>query len=83
MKYFIFRNQTIEQFFGDKNCAYSGYDDITLVPAEAENYIWFYQVPVNSDSRMLSQEIDSFAEKLELVVGSINSAKPFIVFTLE
>ncbi|MBO4871672.1 MAG: HAD-IIIC family phosphatase [Muribaculaceae bacterium] len=83
MKYFIFRNQTIEQFFGDKNCAYSGYDDITLVPAEAENYIWFYQMPVNSDSRLLSREINSFAEKLELVATSINPAKPFIVFTLE
>ena len=50
MRYFVFRNQTVEPFLGDKGIGYSGYDDISMVPEDAERYIWFYQVPFNMRS---------------------------------
>ena len=39
MKYFIFRNQTVEPFFGEHGIGYSGYDDISFVPDNADRLI--------------------------------------------
>lgn len=83
MKYFIFRNNTIEVFFGDNDVAYSGYDDISCIPPEADSYIWFYQVPIKTNHESLVQEINGFTEKLELVAETINASKPLIILTLE
>jgi len=83
MKTFIFRNHTVEPFFGDDGVAYSGYGDISQVPADADRYVWFYQVPVNADSEQLSQEVATYQQRLELVVNQIDTAKPIIVFSLE
>lgn len=82
MKSFVFRNQTVEAFFGYDDVAYSGYDDISLVPNDADRYIWFYQVPVNADADQLTQEINSFSDKLDLVLSSADEHKPFIIFSL-
>ncbi|MBR5170068.1 MAG: HAD-IIIC family phosphatase [Muribaculaceae bacterium] len=82
MKTFVFRNQTVEAFLGYDDVSYSGYDDISLVPHDADRYIWFYQVPVNADSNQLAQEIASFTDKLDLVLSSADSDKPFIIFSL-
>lgn len=62
MKYFVFRNQTIEPFLGDDDIAYSGYDDISVVPQKAERYIWFYQVPFNMDSQQLACEVKTYID---------------------
>lgn len=83
MKYFVFRNQTVEPFFSGGDVAFSGYDDISLVPDEASRYIWFYQVPVGSDSTSLAQEAGTYANKLRMVLQRIPQDKPLIVFTLE
>ena len=82
MKYFIFRNQTIEQFFGDKEVSYSGYDDISLIPEDTYNYIWFYQVPFNTNSELLAQEVASYIDKLRLVLSQCDRKKSFLVFSL-
>lgn len=82
MKWFVFRNNTVEPFFDGKTVAFSGYDDVSVVPTEAEGFIWFYQVPVKFSSGVLAQEIRSITEKLQLVVGEIG-AKPLVVFTME
>ena len=83
MKYFVFRNQTIEPLMGDDGVQYSGYDDISVIPADAQAYIWFYQPPVNPTASQLAQEIATYGDKLQLVLGQIDASKPMIVFTLE
>ena len=82
MATFVFRNQTVEPFLGYDGMTYSGYDDISLVPRDAERYIWFYQVPINADSAQLAQEIDSYSGKLDLVLQAVGEDKPFIIFSL-
>lgn len=82
MKWFVFRNHTVEAFFDEKTTAFSGYDDVSVVPADAEGYIWFYQVPVKFNSTVLAQEVGFFSEKLQLVLSQVDS-KPFVIFTVE
>ena len=82
MATFVFRNQTIEAFFGYDGMTYSGYGDIGQVPQDADRYIWFYQVPVNANGDQLAQEIISFGDQLDLVLGHVDEHKPFIVFSL-
>ena len=82
MKTFVFRNHTIEAFLGDSGMTYSGYGDISLVPDDADRYIWCYQVPINPDGSQLALEIESYRDKLDLVLGSVDAAKPFVIFSL-
>ena len=82
MTTFVFRNQTVEPFLGYDDMTYSGYDDISVVPQEVDRYIWFYQVPVNADSVQLAQEIDSYCDKLDIVLAAADERKPFIIFSL-
>lgn len=82
MKYFVFRNQTVEPFLGDNDVAYSGYGDISFVPQDASKYIWFYQIPVNTNDEQLASEIGEYFNMLQLVVGQIDENKDILVFTL-
>ena len=82
MTTFVFRNQTVEPFLGYDGMIYSGYDDISVTHADADRYIWFYQVPVNANSVQLAEEIDSYRGKLDLVLSGIDNQKPFIIFSL-
>lgn len=82
MTTFIFRNQTVEPFFGDVGVTYSGYGDISQLPADVDRYIWCYQVPINADNRQLAQEILSYRDKLDLLLANIDPHKPLIVFSL-
>ena len=82
MSTFIFRNHTVEPFFGDKDMTYSGYGDISLVPHDVERYIWFYQVPINTDSVQLAEELDSFQGKLDMVLSAADDHIPFIILSL-
>lgn len=81
MKYFVFRNNTLEFFF-NKDYVFSGYDDISYLPEDVENFVWFYQVPVKFDTVMLASEVDSFIEKLQLVYNRIPKNKNLIIISL-
>lgn len=81
IKYFIFRNNTVEPFFGTADTEYSGYDDISYIP-DAGNYVWFYQVPFKCGTESLSAEIDGYMDRLRLVVQKIPEKCPFIIITL-
>lgn len=81
-KTFVFRNQTVENFLGYDGVTYSGYDDISVVPCDVDRYIWFYQVPVNADSVQLAEELESYKDKLDLVLASADQSKPFVIFSL-
>jgi FkbH-like protein len=83
MKYFIFRNNTVEPFFDTKCTEFSGYDDISFVPRDVPTYIWFYQLPVGSNINMIARETDSYLEKLNLVLSKIPESSSFVIFTLE
>lgn len=82
MKYFIFRNQTIEPFFGDSDVGFSGYGDISAIP-DAGSYVWFYQPSIASDAKVVSQEISNYYDKLQMVLRDISQGASIIVFTLD
>ena len=82
MKTFVFRNHTVEPFLGYDGMTFSGYGDISQVPADVDRYIWFYQVPINADTLQLAQEIASYRDQLDLVLAGADSSKPFIILSL-
>lgn len=82
MKYFVFRNNTIERFFPE-DYSFSGYDDISTVPADADAYVWFYQAPLGYDTAVLAAEIDGMGEKLAFVLGRADAGKTFIALTMD
>lgn len=81
MKY-VFRNNTIERFFG-KEFSFSGYDDISVVPADAESYVWWYQVPIKYEQNVLAEEINGYVQKLGFVLSQIDSKKTLVAFTMD
>lgn len=46
MKFFIFRNNTLENIFGTDEVEYSGYEDISYIPQNTSLYLWMYQIPI-------------------------------------
>ncbi|MDO5341421.1 MAG: HAD-IIIC family phosphatase [Bacteroidia bacterium] len=82
MNYFVFRNNTIERFF-PKGYQFSGYDDISLIPSDAEGYVWYYQMPIKYDQKVLAEEINGYAQKLAFVLGQIDSKKTIIALTMD
>ena len=75
---FVFRNNTIEPFFGAHH-TFSGYDDISVIP-DAESYIWWYQLPLKFDTLQLADEVNMLQSKLEYVVNSIATNKAIYIF---
>lgn len=82
MDCFVFRNNTVERFF-PKEFSFSGYDDISVVPKDADKYIWFYQIPVSFNEDALCEEISSFSGKLSIVLDRIGDIKPVYLFTMD
>ena len=79
---YIFRNYTIENLFSTAD-AFSGYGDISVVPTDADAYLWFYQVPISFDKEQQLAETIGFKDKLQLVISQISSSKPVYVLSLE
>lgn len=77
---YVFRNNTIERFFGE-GYVFSGYDDYAAVP-EAEKYVWWYQVPIKFNREQLIAEVESYAQRLQWVMQQIGK-KPLLIITLE
>lgn len=82
MKTFVFRNNTIEFFFDTKTYFFSGYDDISYIPDDADEFIWFYQTPYGIDEESKTLIVDSYAEKFDFVYSQIPENKMIYVFTL-
>lgn len=83
MKYFIFRNNTIEIFFGQFKAEFSGYGDISQFSADADAFLWFYLLPVKADSTRVVAEIADFYHKINLLHQTLPENRPLIIFTLE
>lgn len=82
MSSFVFRNNTIESFFG-KDYTFSGYDDISCIPTDVDSYIWFYQIPIKYDHALLSNEVNTYVQKLMLVLSQIDKKKNVIILTMD
>lgn len=82
MSKFVFRNNTIERFF-DKDYKFSGYDDISYIPLDADSYLWWYQLPIKFDTELVSNEIDGYTQKLSYVLSKIDRNKMLIALTMD
>lgn len=82
MRYFIYRNNTVEPFFGGMDVCFSGYDDISFVSPDADGYIWFYQVPFGFEQDKVIEEISAFKDKLALLLLQIPPYKDLLIFSL-
>lgn len=78
---FVFRNYTVENLFPEAT-RFSGYGDISFVPEDEMELLWFYQVPVNLDSKRQCEEVDSITQKLSLVASMLDG-KTLYVLSLE
>ena len=81
MSWFVFRNNTVERFF-PKEYVFSGYDDVSAIPADADGYVWFYQAPLGADRAALGEVVRGYGEKFRFVVEQVAPDKPFIVLTM-
>lgn len=80
MKY-VFRNNTVENFF-DEEYSFSGYDDISNIPADMDFYVWMYEMPIIVNNEVLVQTIDQYSAKLQYVAQQLDQSKPFMLFTM-
>jgi FkbH-like protein len=81
MRYFIFRNTTIERFFQSLDAVFSGYEDISAVK-EAERYVWFYLPPI-ADNSIIAGKIRYYTDLMCMAVEKIPSDKMFIACTMK
>lgn len=81
MSSFVYRNNTVELFTG-WDVRFSGYDDISFIDLEADNYIWFYQVPFKFERERTVEEIVTFRDKLGLLLAQVPSYKDLVVVSL-
>ena len=82
MSLFVFRNNTVERFF-PKEYSFSGYDDISVIPAEANGYVWFYQAPINYSCETSVEKIQEYQKKFDFVLAQVESYKSVIALTME
>lgn len=82
MNKFVFRNNTIERFFG-KEYSFSGYDDISMIPEDAESYVWWYQLPIKYDPAVLVEEVRGYVRNLNFVLQQVDMRKTFVVLTMD
>jgi len=81
-KYFIFRNTTVENFFSKFNAVYSGYNDISHIPDDADAYFWIYFSPVKTNMDVYIREVEACAQQLQLVLSQMQSQKACYAFTM-
>jgi FkbH-like protein len=83
MKYYIYRNFTVENLFIGHHAEFSGYSDITQVPEDATNYVWFYLPSINLNTFELANEVFDFKSRLDYLLTRIPTNKRFLLFTLD
>lgn len=79
---FVFRNNTIERFF-PKDYTFSGYDDISVIPRDAEMYVWWYQLPIKFNHNVLVDEIRGYIQKFDFVYSQVDETKTLVAFTMD
>ena len=79
---FVFRNNTVERFF-PKEYTFSGYDDISFIPTDANGYVWFYQAPIGYSCEVSVAEIEGYQQKFSFVLAQVDANKTVVALTME
>lgn len=82
MKYFVYRNMTIERFFQNLDVEFSGYEDISIFSNIYDRYIWFYLCPLKDDSLVIGKEVKNYIDLFRLTISNIPQTKTIIAFTI-
>lgn len=82
MSKYVFRNNTVERFFG-KEYSFSGYDDISVIPSDVEGFVWWYQLPIKYEQHVLAEEIKGYVRKLGYILSKVDSKKTFVALTMD
>jgi FkbH-like protein len=82
MKYFIYRNATIERFFQGLDAVFSGYEDISETEETLDRYVWFYLPPVATNEVIVEKTL-YYAELVKMLVVRLPKGKMIIVFTMQ
>jgi FkbH-like protein len=82
MRYYIFRNYTLEIFFKVLDAKFSGYEDISFIDKTVDSYIWFYCIPYKTQTDIVVNEILNYSNLLDLVISRIDDSKLIIIFTM-
>ena len=77
---YVYRNNTIERFM-PTGYSYSGYQDVSIVPEDANMFVWWYHAPMHFDIDMQVSEIASYKQMLEMVIRRLNG-RPIVLVTM-
>lgn len=81
-RFFVFRNYTVELLFPHEYF-FSGYDDISDVPEDAQVYVWFYTIPLDPSPECIKGRILEYVQEFQFVLSKINSSRLVIALTME
>ncbi|GHV07693.1 hypothetical protein FACS189485_18380 [Spirochaetia bacterium] len=82
MKYFIFRNMTIETFFPHLDAKFSGYEDISIIDESTDRYIWFYFAPI-AENNVIVEKVHYYTDLVHMIAERIQPGKMLIAFTMK
>lgn len=82
MKYFIFRNNTVEHLFSFLDAEFGGYDELSVGQGNYDRYLWFYQAPMILDSFKAQGIIEDYINKFNFTLSQLPANKQIIAFTI-
>lgn len=78
---FVLRNYTIENLFPEE-VYFSGYDDISVIPKDERELVWFYQAPINFSEAQKAEIIQSYYDKLLYIISTLSDRQRLYVCSL-
>lgn len=79
---FVFRNYTVENLF-PAGTVFSGYGDISNIPENETELVWFYQAPINFETEAQIKEVEAFKDRLGFIISNLRSGQTLFVLSLE
>ena len=62
MRFYVFRNYTIEPFFKGMDVVFSGYEDVLSFDEHVDRYIWMYLPSFKLEEEVVVSEVDNSFE---------------------
>ncbi len=81
-RFFVFRNHTVELLF-PRGYSFSGYDDISDVPEDADGYVWFYTIPLDPSPETVASKIVNYIREFQLVLSKIDRTRLVVAVTMD
>lgn len=72
MKFYVFRNYTVEPFFKGMDVVFSGYEDVSSFNEHVDRYIWMYFPSFKLEEEVVVAEIDNYTRMLEWLLTRTN-----------